>query len=154
MENLTWIIAAIGVLVGGRIMMFGYRKTDQKPVASGQIAGALKQDWVRTGNIDFDVSAIENSSPQPLRLLVEEKRVVESAVGQDLVELRWRLATVEEGKALVVFWNGRRLTTLFATALVQDGSTATPSVPNVISYGAGRRGDTAGKPNHETLGAF
>jgi len=33
-------------------MMFGLRMTDQKPVAVGQIDGALKQDWMRTGYID------------------------------------------------------------------------------------------------------
>ena len=101
MEILTWVIVAIGVLVGGLIMMFGLRKTDQKPVAFGQIDGALKQDWTRTGNIDFHVSAVKSSSPQPIRLLVEEKRVMESVVGQDIVELRWRLATLVEGKELV-----------------------------------------------------
>ena len=108
MENLTWVIVAVGALVGGPIMIFGYRKTDQKPVAFGQICGTLKQDWMRTGNIDFHASAVEGSSTQPLRLLVEEKRVMESAVGQDVVELRWRLATLEEGKELVVCWNASR----------------------------------------------
>src|SRR5258708_4946623 len=57
---------------------------------------------MRTGNIDFYASALESSSPQPLRLLVEETRVTEGAVGQDIAELRWRLATLEEGKELVV----------------------------------------------------
>jgi len=108
MESLTWVIVAIGALVGGPIMMFGYRKSDQKVVAFGQIHGVLKQDWMRTGNIDFHVSAVESPSPQPLRLRVEEKRVMESAVGQDVVELRWRLATLEEAKELVVCWNARQ----------------------------------------------
>jgi hypothetical protein len=90
------------------IMMAGYRKTDQKPIAFGTINGVLKQDWTRTGNIDFHVSAVKSSSPQPIRLLVEEKRVTESVVGQDIVELRWRLATLAEGKELVVCWNASR----------------------------------------------
>src|SRR5713101_575627 len=92
MENLIWVIIAIGVLVGGLIIIFGFRKTDQKPVAFDRIDRALKQDWMRTGNIDFHTSALESSSPQPLRLLVEEKRITEGAVGQDIAELRWRLA--------------------------------------------------------------
>ncbi len=108
MENLTWVIGAIGVLVGAPIMIFGCRKTDQKPVAFGQTQGALKQDWMRTGNIDFYASGLDSTSPQPLRLRVEEKRVTESAAGQDVVELRWRLATLEEGKELVVCWNTRQ----------------------------------------------
>jgi hypothetical protein len=108
MKNLSWVSAAIGTFVGAPIMMSGDRKTDQKPVAFGPISGALKQDWMRTGNIDFHVSSVKSSSPQPIRLLVEEKRVMESVVGQDIVELRWRLATLVEGKELVVCWNASR----------------------------------------------
>jgi hypothetical protein len=108
MENLTWIIGAIGALVGGPIMMLGVRNSGQKPVPFDQVAGALKQDWTRTGNIDFHASSLESSSPQPLRLRVEEKRVMESAAGQDIIELRWRLATLGEGKELLVCWNSRQ----------------------------------------------
>jgi hypothetical protein len=108
MGNLSWVIVAIGALVGGPIMMLGFRRTDQKQPAFDQINGALKQDWMRTGKIDFLAPALEMSSPQPLRLLVEEKRVTESAVGQDIAELRWRLATLAEGKELVVCWNTRQ----------------------------------------------
>ena len=108
MENLTWVIAAIGALVGGPIMMLGVRNSGQKPVPFDQVAGALKQDWTRTGNIDFHASSLESSSPQPLRLRVEEKRVMESAAGQDIIELRWRLATLGEGKELLVCWNSRQ----------------------------------------------
>ncbi len=65
MENLTWVVMAIGGLLGGLVMMFGFRRADQKPVAFGQIDGALKQDWTRTGNIDFHASAPESSYPSP-----------------------------------------------------------------------------------------
>ena len=137
MESLIWVIVAIGVLVGGLIMMFGFRKTDQKLVAFGRIDRALKQDWMRTGNIDFHTSALESSSPQPLRLLVEEKRITEGAVGQDIAELRWRLATLEEGKELVVCWHARQIGLYYSTspcseATARAGSiTATPFVPTV-----------------------
>jgi hypothetical protein len=108
MEHLTWVIVATGVSLGGLTMMFGLRKTDQKMVAFGQINRALKQDWTRTGNIDFHASALESSFPQPLTLRIEEKRITESVVGQDVVELRWRLATLDEGKELVVCWNAKQ----------------------------------------------
>ena len=107
----AWVIlaiAAIGVIAGGLIMAFGFRKTEQKPAAFGEIDGVLKQDWTRTGNIDFHAAALESTSPQPLTLRVEEKRITENAMGQDVVELRWRLATLEEAKELVVCWNARQ----------------------------------------------
>jgi hypothetical protein len=106
-----WVIGAfavIGVIVGALIMAFGFRKPQQKPTAFAQIDGVLKQDWARTGNIDFHAAALESSSPQPLTLRVEEKRVTQNAMGQDVVELRWRLATLEEAKELVVCWNSRQ----------------------------------------------
>jgi hypothetical protein len=110
--DFAWVILAIaiaGVIAGGLMMAFGFRKTERKPVAFAQIDGVLKQDWVRTGNIDFHAPALESASPQPLTLRVEEKRVTENAMGQDVVELRWRLATLDEAKELVVCWNSRRI---------------------------------------------
>jgi len=113
MGNLAWFISAFGVFLGGAIVIFGFRKADTRPadtrsVASGPVDGTLKEDWRRTGNIDFRASTYDNSSFHPLRLWVEEKRITESAVGQNVVELRWRLATVEEGRELIVCWNNAR----------------------------------------------
>jgi hypothetical protein len=108
MGNLAWITLALGVFSGGTIMILGLRKADTRLVTSGQINGALKEDWRRTGDIDFHASIDENSSSKPLRLWVQERRIIESAVGQDVVELRWRLATVEEGRELVICWNNAR----------------------------------------------
>jgi hypothetical protein len=110
--DFAWVILAIavaGVIAGGLMMAFGFRKTERKPTAFGDIDGVLKQDWTRTGNIDFHAGALESSLPQPLTLRVEEKRVTENAMGQDVVELRWRLATLEEAKELVVCWNSRQI---------------------------------------------
>ena len=109
--DFAWVILAIavaGVIAGGLTMAFGFRKTEHKPLAFGQIDGVLKQDWTRTGNIDFHAAALDTASPQPLTLRVEEKRVTENAMGQEVVELRWRLATLEEAKELVICWNTRQ----------------------------------------------
>jgi hypothetical protein len=109
--DFAWVIIAIaiiGVIVGGLIMAFGFRKTEQRSAAFGQIDGVLKQDWTRTGNIDFHAALLESPSPQPLTLRIEEKRITENAMGQDVVELRWRLATLDEAKELVVCWNSRQ----------------------------------------------
>ena len=107
MDNLAWGMVAIGVWVGGLIVIFGSRKADKNPVP-GQITGAVKQDWTPTGNIDFRAPTPDSSCPQPIRLWVEEKRITETLVGQRVEELRWRLATIEEGKKLVICWNARQ----------------------------------------------
>ena len=88
-------------------MIFGLRKADKKPVP-GRLIGALKQDWTPTGNIDFRALTLESPPAPPFRLWVEENKIMETAVGQRVVELRWRLATIEEGKELVICWNARQ----------------------------------------------
>jgi hypothetical protein len=110
--ELSWIIAPIicvaGLIAGGVIAVFGFRKRQPKVVVVETVDGILKQDWTRTGKIDFFVRAIESASPQLLILRVEERRVTETVTGQDVVELRWRLATVEEAKEVVVCWNASK----------------------------------------------
>jgi len=108
MEFAWGIIALIGIVAGGLIMMFGFSKKEQKPAAFGHVDGVVKQEWTRTGNIDFHATALESASPQPLILRIEEKKITENAMGQDIVELRWRLATLEEAKEVVVCWNARQ----------------------------------------------
>ena len=104
--ELAWsVVAIVGVVVGGLIMIFGFRKKEQKSASSGDIDGVVKQDWTRSGNIDFHAAALESTSPQLLVLRVEDKKVTENAMGQDIAQLRWRLATLEEAKEVVVFWN-------------------------------------------------
>ena len=102
------IVGIIGVAVGAVIIASGFRKKEHKPAAFGHVDGVMKQDWTRTGNIDFHAAALESASPQPLTLRVEEKKITENAMGQDVVELRWRLATLEEAKEVVVCWNARQ----------------------------------------------
>ena len=107
--SLVAVIVAIGwAIVGVVIMGFVLRKKEQKPTVF-DIDGILKEDWTRTGNIDFYVAALENASPQMLVLRVEEKKIIENAMGQDVVQLRWRLATLEEAKEVVVCWNARKI---------------------------------------------
>jgi len=108
MEAVVGIAVVIGIIAGILIIMFGIRKKEQRPAAFGHVDGVLKQDWTRTGNIDFHAGALESASPQPLTLRVEEKKITENPMGQDVVELRWRLATLEEAKEVVVCWNARQ----------------------------------------------
>jgi hypothetical protein len=89
-------------------MVFGFRKKEQKPFVFDNLDGTMKQDWTRTGNIDFHAAALESASPQVLVLRVEEKKVIENAMGQDVTQLRWRLATIEDAKEVVVCWNARK----------------------------------------------
>jgi len=66
--------------------------------------GVVKRDWVPTGRIDFatDLSGNDNpDQPSEFRLLVEERRIIESIAGNENLEIQWRAATLKEAKAVV-----------------------------------------------------
>ncbi len=89
-------------------MAFGLRKKAPTSVSFDDVDGVLKQDWTRTGNIDFHARSLDSASPQQLILRIEESKIVENAMGQDVVQLRWRLATLEEAKEVVARWNASK----------------------------------------------
>jgi hypothetical protein len=65
----------------------------------------VKRDWVATGRIDFATSLngdpADPDQPSEFKLLVEERRIVESIAGNENLEIQWRLATLKEAKAVV-----------------------------------------------------
>jgi hypothetical protein len=67
--------------------------------------GVVKRDWVATGRIDFatrlGADAADADQPNEFKLLVEERRIVESIAGNENLEIQWRLATLKEAKAVV-----------------------------------------------------
>jgi hypothetical protein len=67
--------------------------------------GVVKRDWVATGRIDFATRLngdfTDANQPSEFKLLVEERRIVESIAGNENLEIQWRLATLNEAKAVV-----------------------------------------------------
>ena len=71
------VFAVIAIAVAAAMIGYGiytFRKKDEPDPLYGNVAGTLKEDWTRTGNIDFHAGALESTSPQQLILRVEEKR--------------------------------------------------------------------------------
>ena len=76
-----------------------------KNLGSGksEAVGVVKRDWVPTGRIDFATNIDSNGDPnQPseFKLLVEERRIIESVAGNEHLEIQWRLATLNEVKVV------------------------------------------------------
>jgi hypothetical protein len=72
--------------------------------------GVVKHDWVPTGRIDFATHLNSNTSEEPdqpneFKLLVEERRIVESIAGNENLEIQWRLATLREAKTIVTHYH-------------------------------------------------
>ncbi|MGE5304936.1 MAG: hypothetical protein ACM3TN_16620, partial [Alphaproteobacteria bacterium] len=67
--------------------------------------GVVKRDWVPTGRIDFatrlDGQAPDADQPSEFKLLIEERRIVESITGIENLEIQWRLATLNEAKRVI-----------------------------------------------------
>jgi hypothetical protein len=104
------IVAVLGIAVAAAMIAYGIyaiRKKDEPDPLYGGVSGTLKEDWARTGNIDFHVVALESASPQHFILRVEERKIMENPMGQEVTQLRWRLATMEEAKEVVACWNAR-----------------------------------------------
>ena len=71
---------------------------------SNALQPVVKRDWVPTGRIDFATNITGNDDPnQPseFKLLVEERRIIESVAGNEHLEIQWRSATLNEAKAVV-----------------------------------------------------
>ena len=65
--------------------------------------GVVKREWVATGRIDFATRLNgddDADQPSEFKLLVEERRIVESLTGNENLEIQWRLATLREAKAV------------------------------------------------------
>ena len=105
------IVVVLAIAVAAAMIVYGIhtlRKKDEPDPLYGGVSGTLKEDWTRTGNIDFHVVALDSASPQHAILRVEERKIVENSMGQEVTQLRWRLATVEEAKEVVACWNAHR----------------------------------------------
>src|SRR5262245_30078975 len=75
-----------------------------KSVRKVPYQGVVKRDWVATGRIDFATNLNGNDDPDhpsEFRLLVEERRIIESIAGNENLEIQWRAATLKEAKAVV-----------------------------------------------------
>ena len=104
----SWgVIAVIALAVSAGFIVYAIRNRPPKIVTFDEMDGVLKQDWTRTGKIDFHVFKPASTAAQQLILRVEEKKIIENPMGEDVMQLRWRLATVDEAKEVVVSWNRR-----------------------------------------------
>src|SRR5262245_58070084 len=114
MAEALWIIMLLIVVTIGRVLAVLYyvRLTqtadNEKKI---KLQGVVKHDWLPTGRIDFTTrfEGVDDQSkdkPGEFKLLVEERRIVESIAGNENLEIQWRLATLSEAKAVVTHYHG------------------------------------------------
>ncbi len=91
--------------------------------------GVIKRDWVPTGRIDFATrlngNLDDDGQPSEFRLIVEERRIVESVTGIENLEIQWRLATLKEAKVVIAQYH----TYLSENSLIKSVFDETVSLP-------------------------
>ena len=107
-EALVITLILIVVTIGGILGFLYFVKITQTADNERKIKlqGVVKHDWLPTGRIDFttrfeDVADQSKDKPGEFKLLVEERRIIESIAGNENLEIQWRLATLSEAKTVV-----------------------------------------------------
>ena len=105
--------------------------------------GVVKRDWLPTGRIDFaaqiEADAKGSEQPSEFKLLVEERRIVESVAGNENLEIQWRLATLKEAKTVITQYHKYLSENSLIRSVSDDLAwpTTTQSSPSDSSVGNG-----------------
>jgi hypothetical protein len=113
-NQLLWFgAAAVLVLLVG--VFAAYRLYKSKP----SDATPKQQDgWTPTGRIDF----LNSPSTDNFILQAEDTRIVDSMGGVEHREIRWRKATLDEAKTVVVAYHSQRNLAMTASFIVSSST--------------------------------
>jgi type II secretory pathway component PulK len=106
MVEALWIVLVLIAVAVAAIVAFPFVMTRMEVQQKNNPQGVVKHDWLATGRIDFatrleDINDQSKDKTGEFKLLVEERRIVESIAGNENLEIQWRLATLSEAKAVV-----------------------------------------------------
>jgi hypothetical protein len=80
------------------VSLFCSNYPDRGKSEKTKLQGVVKHDWLPTGRIDFTTTSFEDvgeikskDKPGEFKLLVEERRIVESLAGNENLEIQWRV---------------------------------------------------------------
>ena len=141
MSSQIWIVSSlIAVLAAALliyIMVYVTQITRTREASNGSV---IKHDWCPSGRIDFatpleGVNVPNKDRPREFKLLVEERRIVESIAGGENLEIQWRLATLSEAKAIITQYHEY----LSENSLIKSvpdltASSSPPTVPSDRPY--------------------
>ena len=141
MVQALWIvIALIALAMAAYIAYWLMTRMTQITEAYKTVSpnGVVKRDWLPTGRIDFTTrlngaNDQNNEQPGEFRLLVEERRIVESLAGNENLEIQWRLATLGEAKTVVSHYH-KHLSENELIKSMPEFSASSFSVKRELSY--------------------
>ena len=103
--------AAVLVLLAGVFAAYRLYKSKPHGATPKQLDG-----WTPTGRIDF----LNPPSTDNFILQAEDTRIVDSMGGVEHREIRWRKATLDEAKAVVVAYHAQRNLAMTANFIVSN----------------------------------
>src|ERR1700676_239755 len=113
-----WLAAAVVfIALLGLLLAYNARRSKNQEAMRAQHGG-----WTATGRIDFaGPTDVDPDSMGSFLLQVEDTRIVGSVGGVDHREIRWRRATLNEAKKVVLAYHAQ-LNLATTTALVVNAS--------------------------------
>jgi hypothetical protein len=161
----TYVLMLIPLAIAGGLIWLYLKKVDGQKGVKDRIAyhGVAKKDWVATGRIDFatreDASSADADQPAEFKLLVEERRIVESIAGNENLEIQWRLATLKEAKVVTAHYHKyvadhSLIKSVFDEQAAPDAAPAAApaAAPTAAPTSApAAEADTASKPQTESV---
>ena len=116
-DQWIWICAAaIFVIFVGVFASYSFYK--RKPNERTKSNAATRDGWTATGRIDF----VDPLTKGDYILHIEETRIVNSMGGVEHREIRWRRATLDEAKTVLVSYHAQRNLTMTASYIVSSSS--------------------------------
>jgi hypothetical protein len=128
--------AAVFVVFVAAITARSLRKP--KPHDKIKSNAAAQNGWMATGRIDF----VDPQSKGEFILQVEETRIVDTMGGVEHREIRWRRATLDEAKTVLVSYHAQRSLTMTANFIVSS-----PTATRRISDGRSEHQEIQVKQN-------
>ena len=114
-DQWLWIsAAAVVVIFIGALAAYRLKKPKSHHKAQSNVAG--QNGWTATGRIDF----VHPQSSSEFILQVEETRIVDTMSGVEHREIRWRRATLNEAKTVLVSYHAQRNLTMTANFIVSS----------------------------------
>jgi hypothetical protein len=107
---------AAAVLVVFLAALAAYSLKKLKPNDRTKSNTAAQNGWTATGRIDF----ADPQSTGEFILQVEETRIVDTMGGVEHREIRWRKATLDEAKTVLVSYHAQRNLTMTANFIVSS----------------------------------
>jgi hypothetical protein len=156
----TYVLMLIPLAIAGGLIWLYLRKVDGQKGAGDRIAyhGVAKKDWVATGRIDFatreDAGSADADQPAEFKLLVEERRIVESIAGNENLEIQWRLATLKEAKLVTAHYHKYVAEHALIRSVLDEPvapATAPAAAPAAVPASAPAESDPASKPQTDPV---